>query len=101
MHPHLSHLLNEARSRVNIVPAQKAQDILAQGALALDVRESNEFDAGQLPGAIHIARGLLEFMTPNHPQLQDQTQPLLVYCKNGGRSTLAAALLMDMGFNNV
>lgn len=93
-------LLNEARQNINIIDADKTQALMDQGATLLDVREPSEFDMGHLPNAVHIPRGLLEFMVGNHPKLQDMAQDIVVYCKNGGRSTLATDLLKRMGFEN-
>lgn len=94
-------LLNTARQNLHIIHAQEAEGLMASGAIMLDVREPSEFDMGHLPGAVHIPRGLLEFMVGNHPALQTQDHDIVVYCKNGGRSTLAADLLQRMGFKKI
>lgn len=93
-------LLNEARKNVDILELDQAQALIDQGAVVLDVRESGEFERGHLPNAVHISRGLLEFMVGNHPALKDTASPVLVYCKSGGRSLLATDLLKRMGFEN-
>lgn len=74
---------------------------MASGALMLDVREPNEFDMGHLSSAVNIPRGLLEFMVGNNPALKDFEKSIVVYCKNGGRSTLAADTLQKMGFSQI
>ncbi|GAA6135997.1 rhodanese-like domain-containing protein [Oceaniserpentilla sp. 4NH20-0058] len=94
-------LLNQARQNINIIDAQQTEQYMAHGATILDVREPSEFDMGHLPDAVHIPRGLLEFMVGNHPALQDSSKTLVVYCKNGGRSTLATDLLQRMGFSDI
>lgn len=94
-------LLNNARQCLHIIDAEETEDFMTKGAVILDVREPSEFDMGHLPEAQHIPRGLLEFMVGNHPALQDFEQDIVVYCKNGGRSTLAADLLQRMGFKNI
>lgn len=94
-------LLNAARQNLTIIDTEQAQGLIEQGATVLDVREPSEFDMGHLPDAVHIPRGLLEFMVGNHPALQNPDQTLVVYCKNGGRSTLAADLLQRMGFTQI
>lgn len=94
-------LLAAARENINIIDADQAEALMAKGAMVLDVREPAEFDMGHLPEAVHIPRGLLEFMVGNHPKLQDTAQTMVVYCKNGGRSTLATDLLQKMGFNDI
>jgi len=94
-------LLKQARENLTIVSSEAINNLQANGATLLDVREPGEFNLGHLPQAVHIPRGLLEFMVGNHPALQDPKSPLVVYCKNGGRSTLAADLLQRMGFENI
>jgi rhodanese-related sulfurtransferase len=94
-------LLNEARQSLTIVDANKAEQSINTGAVILDIREPAEFDMGHLPNAVNIPRGLLEFMVGNNPALKDFNQNMLVYCKNGGRSTLASDTLQKMGFKQV
>ena len=94
-------LLNDARQSLNVIDANKAEQAMATGAVILDVREPAEFDMGHLPGAVNIPRGLLEFMVGNNPALKDFNQSIVVYCKNGGRSTLASDTLQKMGFKEI
>ncbi len=94
-------LLAEARASVNPVDAAQAEALLQQVAVVLDVREPAEFDMGHLPGAVNVPRGVLEFRVGDHPALTDSAADILLYCKNGGRSTLAAHTLKRMGFDNV
>lgn len=95
-------LLAQARDAVNPVDAEGAEVLLQQErVVVLDVREPAEFDMGHLPGSVNVPRGLLEFMVGNNPALSDPDATILLYCKNGGRSTLAAQTLKQMGFNHV
>ena len=94
-------LLAAARASVNPVDGTQAEALLADGAVVLDVREPSEFDMGHLPGAVNVPRGLLEFMVGSHPALSNADAIILLYCKNGGRSTLAAHTLKQMGFDQV
>lgn len=94
-------LLHQARQSLTIIDANETEALMANGALILDVREPNEFDMGHLTGAVNIPRGLLEFMVGNNPSLKNVDQTIVVYCKNGGRSTLAADTLQTMGFNQI
>lgn len=93
--------LTAARAEINVVTADRAEALIAQQALVLDVREPAEFQLGHLPNAINIPRGVLEFKVDNHPDLNDSQRNILIYCKNGGRSTLAAYTLQQMGFSQV
>ncbi|MCP5350969.1 MAG: sulfurtransferase [Oceanospirillaceae bacterium] len=94
-------LLAVARANITIVDAAHAEAFIKAGAVCLDVREPAEYAAGHLPDAVHVPRGVLEFMVDNHPALQKRDAAMLVYCKNGGRSTLACDTLQKMGFTQV
>jgi rhodanese-related sulfurtransferase len=94
-------LLHQARQTLTIINANETESLMASGALMLDVREPNEFDMGHLSSAVNIPRGLLEFMVGNNPALKDFEKSIVVYCKNGGRSTLAADTLQKMGFSQI
>jgi rhodanese-related sulfurtransferase len=94
-------LLIAARAEINLVDAHRAETLIAEQALVLDVREPAEFQRGHLPNAINIPRGVLEFKVGDHPDLNDSQRNILIYCKNGGRSTLAAYTLKQMGFSQV
>jgi rhodanese-related sulfurtransferase len=75
-----------------------------QGALLLDVREEDEFKAGHVPGTVHIPRGFLEFRIwkqLGYPTDVDTGRKIYVQCRTGGRATLAARQLKDIGFTNV
>jgi rhodanese-related sulfurtransferase len=93
--------LAEARSEIRLVEAAQAEALIQQHALVLDVREPTEFQLGHLANAVNIPRGVLEFKVGNHPELCDNQRSILIYCKNGGRSTLAAYTLKQMGFTRV
>jgi rhodanese-related sulfurtransferase len=94
-------LLIEARAEINLVGFDRAETLIAEQALVLDVREPVEFQLGHLPNAINIPRGVLEFKVDDHLDLKDHQRNILIYCKNGGRSTLAAYTLKQMGFSQV
>ncbi len=96
----------EARSRVAEVSAEDVTALSGDEALLLDVREPGELQAGFLPGAINVPRGMLEVkadpsMPPHDIRLADREQAIIVYCASGARSLLAAATLLEMGFTNV
>ena len=93
--------LTVARGEITLVDADRAEALIAQQALVLDVREPAEFQQGHLPNAVNVPRGVLEFKVGNHPDLSDNQRNILIYCKNGGRSTLAAYTLKQMGFSDV
>jgi rhodanese-related sulfurtransferase len=74
-----------------------AQELV--GIKWLDVREPQEFAAGHIPGAINVARGVLEFRIDSVPEFKDaRSERFVVYCQSGGRSALAVQTLQQLGF---
>lgn len=94
-------LVQEAKSVITEVTLDQATSMLDDGSIALDVRELLEYQTGHIPNAFHISRGMLEFMITNHPEFQNKSSAIIVYCKTGGRSALATATLQQLGFTNV
>lgn len=95
-------LINEAKSKVRCIELAEAKDLISKGNISLlDVREKVENDAGHIEGSHHISRGILEMRIENHPSFADRDGAVIVYCKSGGRSALAAATLQSMGFSNI
>jgi hydroxyacylglutathione hydrolase len=66
-------------------------------AHVLDVRGAAEFEAGHVPGALHVPHTRLGINGDNLPV----DMPLLVYCNSGARAAAAVALLARLGFNAV
>jgi len=93
-------LVAEANEHITNVPVSVAKELLDEGGyIFLDVRTAKEYKMGHIPGAIHIDRGLLEFTINN--QIPDKNAKIVVYCKVGGRGSLAAHTLIRMGYKNV
>ena len=69
--------------------------------MLLDVRESDEWDAGHIPGAKHIPRGYLESRVEGVVG-SDRSQRVIIYCASGQRSALAANTLKELlGYEDV
>lgn len=67
--------------------------------LVLDVRTAAEFDAGHIPGAIHIPHDVLgERIAELGPTDQ---RDIIVYCRSGRRSALALAILQEAGLKRL
>jgi len=94
-------LVSAAKARVHEVPVAQADQALLRADVLLDVRESDEFAGGHLPGAIHVARGVLEFKLSGTPALAARDLKVVLYCKTSGRAALAAAAMQDMGYLDV
>lgn len=97
----------EANAVVTTLSVEEAIGLLGDSSVAfVDVREQSELDgAGQIPGAIHVPRGFLEFYidstSPMHDAVFSSGKRIVFYCAGGARSALAAKLAMDMGVKDV
>jgi molybdopterin/thiamine biosynthesis adenylyltransferase/rhodanese-related sulfurtransferase len=65
----------------------------------VDVREGDEWQAGHLPGAVHIPRGFLELRIES--TVPDRGAEVILYCTGGVRSAFAAKTLEQLGYRNV
>lgn len=94
-------LVAEARAQVREADCATAAQLLKEGWLCIDVRENGEHEVERLRGSVCIPRGVLEFRIAEHPGCADKGKAILLYCKTGGRSALAAFNLQRMGYSNV
>lgn len=94
-------LVAEARAQIQEVDPQAAWDSMSNPVQILDVREASEFEAGRIPGAVNIARGILEFRIGELPDFTNKAAPILIYCRTGGRAVLAAVQLSRMGYTDL
>ena len=67
----------------------KLGSILEQGATLVDVRESDEFEKGTIPGAAHIALSEL----PTSKEKVPLNKTLVLFCRSGRRSSKAAKIV--------
>ena len=99
-------LLEAANAAVPKISGKEAQELVAKGALLVDVRDGTEVAAtGKAVGAIHIPRGLLEFKADPTSPTADKNfstdKTVVLHCASGGRAALAGKLLKDMGYEKV
>ena len=85
---------------VNIT-AEQAKEIMdsQEDYIILDVRTQDEFDESRIPGAILIPHD--EITEKAEDLLTDKEQLILVYCRSGRRSKLAAEALVELGYTNI
>ncbi|MDP2806214.1 MAG: rhodanese-like domain-containing protein [Gallionellaceae bacterium] len=106
---HYEELVTEALSRVKeLMPWDLSRKLAAgEKPFLLDVREPAEFAALRIYGAINVPRGILE---QSCEWDYDETIPalatgrdleIIVICRSGKRSVLAADMMLKMGFTNV
>ncbi|MGN6256835.1 MAG: rhodanese-like domain-containing protein [Solirubrobacterales bacterium] len=84
---------NEARE----VSREEARKMLDEGAQLVDVRADHEWEAGHIAGAKHVPLPEL----PQHIGEIEKDRPVVVYCRGGNRSSMAAAALGDAGYEAV
>ena len=85
---------------VNITAKEAKQIMDSQdGYVILDTRTQEEYDEGHIPGAILIPYD--EILTKAESILKDKDQLILVYCRSGRRSKLAAEDLVKLGYTNI
>lgn len=83
------------------ITAEEAKKIMDSGEehIILDTREQDEFDEGHIPGAILIP--YTEIENKAEEMLPDKDKLILVYCRSGRRSKIAAESLAKLGYTNV
>jgi rhodanese-related sulfurtransferase len=99
-------LVASARAAITEIDAKRLLHLQADRVPLVDVREPAEYAAGHVPGAVNIPRGVLEFEVDGHPAvngikdpaLGHRELPIVLYCRSGGRSALAAEALKRLGF---
>ena len=94
-------LVSEARSETERTDVEAVREGLRSGGgvTVVDVREPAEYEAGHIPGAKPLPRGLLEYRAAE--ELPDRDARIVVHCALGGRGALAARSLKEMGYTNV
>ncbi|HEY6957919.1 MAG TPA: rhodanese-like domain-containing protein [Candidatus Limnocylindria bacterium] len=99
-------LVAEAKSRIENLDAARVEQEHAAGVILVDLREPGELvESGRIAGSLNVPRGMLEFRadptSPYHLEGFDPERRIILHCATGGRSALAAAALLDMGYTNV
>ncbi|BAS68379.1 rhodanese-like domain-containing protein [Bathymodiolus septemdierum thioautotrophic gill symbiont] len=90
-----------------IMPWDLEEGIPNSNLILLDIREAHEFEMMHIPNSIHVPRGVLESACvwnydDTVPALaKARNQNIVVICRSGNRSVLAAQTMQQMGFENV
>jgi phage shock protein E len=85
-----------ACSPATIAPSE-AKELVKSGAVLVDVRTPEEFEAKHLPGAINIPVEDLDKRRAELPKEKD----VVLYCRSGSRSARGRSVLLDSGFTRV
>ena len=103
----INKMLADANAVIEVISVEDAHGLIdVPNIVFVDVRETVERQqGGTIRGAIHAARGFLEFFadpeSPMHNEAFSSGNKLVVFCGSGARSALASKTLKDMGFDNV
>jgi molybdopterin/thiamine biosynthesis adenylyltransferase/rhodanese-related sulfurtransferase len=90
----------EIKKRIKEATPQQVADLLRSGDVQLaDVRETDEWNAGHLPGAVHVPKSFLEQWAED--RIPDKEKTTVLYCAGGVRSAMAADTLAKLGYTNV
>lgn len=99
----IDHVLAEARAGVRRMTVEETDAARRRGALIIDIRtETQRREQGELPGALVIDRTVLEWrLDPlsdaRIPEATDHDLEMIVVCRQGYSSSLAAASLRSVG----
>lgn len=94
-------VVTESRSPsapVQAAPREDPHQLVADGALLLDVRTRGEYGGGHIEGAVNVP---IEDLRSRIGDLGAKTRPVVVYCASGARSHAAAQMLRSAGFVKV
>ena len=83
------------------ITAQQAKEMMdrQQDYIILDTRTQEEYEESHIPGAILIPYD--QIVEKAEAALPDKDQLILVYCRSGRRSKLAAEDLVKLGYTNI
>ena len=102
--------ISEIKTKIVEVNTQQLLTaMLTPEVIIIDVREHEEFLTGHIEGAVNLPRGVLEMKIHEHPSVSHHCEwqlalnelaekEIYLICRTGGRSALAAASLLNMGF---
>ncbi|HRY08209.1 MAG TPA: rhodanese-like domain-containing protein [Hyphomicrobiaceae bacterium] len=102
-------LSERAAAQINEIMPWDLQAMLTRQSdlMVLDVRERAEFEAAHIKGALNVPRGILEAAcewdyAETEPELVSARQrPIIIVCRSGNRSALAALVMRAIGYENV
>jgi molybdopterin/thiamine biosynthesis adenylyltransferase/rhodanese-related sulfurtransferase len=100
MSPSGVELLRQVKSQIEEVDPSEVNELIDEGVAVVDVRETEEYAAGHLPGAKHVPRGYLESRIEG--VVPNRSTQVILYCASGNRSAYAARTLKEeLGYEHV
>lgn len=99
--PKFLELVNKVKAHITEISVQDLKKLLdsQQDFYLIDVREHDEWEAGRIPNALHLSKGIIE--RDIETIVTESSTPIILYCRGGFRSALAADALKKMGYKNV
>jgi rhodanese-related sulfurtransferase len=85
----------DAEPAPKTISRAEAREMIEAGAQLVDVRADHEWEAGHLPGAVHIA---LPELAARAGEI-DKDRPVIFYCRGGSRSDMATVALVEAGYD--
>jgi rhodanese-related sulfurtransferase len=86
-------------SNVRSVAPQEAAQLVSEGkAVLIDVREPDEWEDGVAKPALTIALGDIQSSEAEAQLAKHKDKEIILYCRSGGRSGMAARILAQKGF---
>jgi phage shock protein E len=94
-------LIQKAQQEISCVDVASAKLLFesVDSSFIIDVREDESVTKAKVRQSIHISRGLLEMEISQHCPHADSI--ILIHCAGGGRASLAALTLQNMGYKQV
>jgi molybdopterin/thiamine biosynthesis adenylyltransferase/rhodanese-related sulfurtransferase len=100
MSPSGAEVIRQIKQQVEEIDPAEVSEHLGNGIVLVDVRESEEWDRGHIPGAVHVPRSYLESRID--AAAPDRDARVILYCASGSRSALGAHTLASLlGYSNV
>ncbi|HEY3188548.1 MAG TPA: molybdopterin-synthase adenylyltransferase MoeB [Solirubrobacteraceae bacterium] len=100
MSPSGADYIRQVKQQIDEVDPSDVHGLLGDSVAIVDVRETEEWDQGHVPGAKHVPRGYLESRIEG--AVPDRDARVVLYCASGNRSALAAKTLRDeLGYAHV
>jgi rhodanese-related sulfurtransferase len=87
--------VNDEPTTGTALPPERVAKLLDNGVAVIDVRRSYEFEAGHIPGARNIE---MNELTARSEEIS-RDQPVLFYCRSGGRSSMAVDAFRESGYD--
>ena len=102
-------LVNEQLDAVQEVFPWDVEERLEKGdtLMLLDIREESEFNAMRIEGSLNVPRGILEsaceydYEETVRELVESRNRDIVIICRSGNRSVLAAVTMQLMGYNKV